>query len=133
MKTKPLKKIINQLKNLHLAKDFDLVVGITNGGIVPAYLVSSCFRLPLEYIGINFRDTFHQPLGETPKLVKKPVFIYQNKRILLVDDRSNSGKTLDFAKKQLTGAKIIKTLVFNGKADYQLFNEECFRFPWDIK
>lgn len=132
MKIKPLKKIIDQLKKLHIIEDFDLVVGITNGGIVPAYIVSSYLKLPIEYIGINFRDTLHQPLGPTPKLIKKFYFVYQDKKILLVDDRSNSGKTLEFAKKQLSGAKIIKTLVFNGKADYQLFNESCFQFPWDI-
>lgn len=132
MKTKSLKKIIDQLKKLNLPKDFDLVVGITNGGIVPAYLVASHLKLPLEYIGINFRGPTHQPVGESPKLTKSPGFNYQDKKILLVDDRSNSGKTLDFAKIQLSGAKKIETLVFNGPADYQLFNESCFCFPWDI-
>lgn len=132
MKTKTLKNIINQLKKISITESFDIVVGITNGGIVPAYIVSSYLKLPLEYIGINFRNTLHQPIGKTPKLIKSPNFNYQNKKILLVDDRSNTGKTLEFAKKQLSGAKIIKTLVINGKADYYLFNEKCFQFPWNI-
>lgn len=132
MKTKSLKKIIDQLQKLNLPQKFDLVVGITNGGIVPAYLVASHLKLPLEFIGINFRGPTHQPVGDNPKLTKSPEFIYQNKKILLVDDRSNSGKTLEFAKSQLSGAQKIETLVFNGPADYQLFHEPCFRFPWDI-
>ena len=132
MKIKPLKKILEQLKKVKILESFDLVVGITKGGIVPSYLVSSYLKLPLEFIWINFRDKIHEPIGQTPRLIKPVSFIYKNKKILLVDDRSNSGKTLDMAKKNLTGAKLVKTLVVNGKADYPLFDEECFQFPWDI-
>ncbi|NCB27269.1 MAG: phosphoribosyltransferase, partial [Bacteroidia bacterium] len=30
------------------------------------------------------------------------------------------------------GAKQIKTFAVNGKADYSLYDETCFKFPWII-
>ena len=54
----------------------------------------------------------------------------KNKKILLVDDFSRTGKTFKEAKKLLKGAKI-KTFVINGKADYKLYSyKTCLKFPW---
>ena len=63
---------------------------------------------------------------------KLPLGIAQLLAKLLVDDRSRTGKTFDKGKALLKGAKFIKTLVVNGKADYPLFDEDCFTFPWKL-
>jgi len=41
-----------------------------------------------------------------------------------------SGTTLTYAMELLKGAKSIKTFAVNGKADYSLYDEACFLFPW---
>ncbi len=57
-------------------------------------------------------------------------FDYKNKRILLVEDRVKTGASLLYACKLLEGATYVKTFAVNGKADYALYNEDCFKFPW---
>jgi len=58
-------------------------------------------------------------------------FYFKNKKIFLVDDRVNTGSTLEYAKKLLKNSALIETFAINGKADYSLYNEECFLMPWD--
>ena len=132
MEIKPLTEIISGIKKLNLKDKFDLIVGISRGGVVPAAMISSYLKLPLEIIKLNFRDDSQAPKYVAPKLVDPIDFDFENKRVLLVDDRSNSGATLETAKKLLSKAESVKTLVINGTADYSLFEEDCFRMPWEI-
>lgn len=132
MEIKPLKEIIDGIKKLNLKDKFDLVVGISRGGVVPAAILSSYLGLPLEIIKLNFRDDYQKQKFSGPKLLRPIDFDFENKRVLLVDDRSNSGATLRTAKKLLSKAQSVETLVINGKADYSLFNADCFKMPWEI-
>jgi xanthine phosphoribosyltransferase len=75
----------------------------------------------------------HQQKYDSPQLLSPINFDYKNKTILLVEDRIKTGATLQFAKLLLHGAKEIKTFAVNGKADYSLYNEACFRFPWLVE
>lgn len=132
METKPLTDIIDGIKKLNLKDKFDLVIGISRGGVIPAAIISSYLGLPLEIIKLSFRDDSQKPKFSGPKLLCPIDFDFESKRVLLVDDRSNSGVTLRTAKKLLIKAKSIKTFVINGKADYSLFDEDCFKMPWEI-
>lgn len=132
MKTKTLPVIIKKLLQVRFVEKYNLVVGITRGGVVPAYLISSHLDLPLEYIWINFRNGSHKPKYHQPQLIKPINFSVKNKKIIIVDDRLNSGATMKLAKKLLSDARKIDTLVVNGEADYSLFNEDCFLMPWDL-
>lgn len=132
MEIRKFQEIVKKIQSLHFSHQFELVAGIARGGIVPAYIVASHLQLPVEFIWINFRDEHHHPARPSPKLLRPLQFQWKNKRILVVDDRSNSGKTLQLATSLLRGAKTVKTLVINGPADYTLFDEACFRMPWDV-
>ena len=132
MEMKPVTEIINGIKKLNLKNKFDLVIGISRGGIVPAAIISLYLGLPLEIIKLNFRDDSQKPKFSAPRLLSSIDFDFEGKRVLLVDDRSNSGATLETAKKLLLKAESVKTLVINGKADYSLFEEGCFKMPWEI-
>ena len=132
MNSKTLNEIIAKVKTIDIPEEFDTIVAIARGGIIPAGLIQQRLLSDVEIIWINFRNENQQPQHEEPILLKPINFEYLNKRILIVDDRSRTGKTFVKVKELLKGANIIKTLVVNGKADYSLFDEECFSFPWKI-
>jgi len=132
MEQKTFSEIIKRFADIQLNENFDLIVAIANGGIVPAGIINQKLNMEVEILHINFRDDYQQPKYSTPKLLKPIEFEFQGKKILLVDDRIKTGATIDVAKKLLEGAKLIKTFAVNGNADYALYNESCFRFPWRI-
>ncbi|HWI91033.1 MAG TPA: phosphoribosyltransferase [Flavisolibacter sp.] len=111
-------------------ESFDIIVAIANGGIVPAAIINQRLHLPIELLKINFRDNRQQPLYASPKLLTDINFDVKDKRVLLVEDRVKTGATLQFAKDLMMDAALVKTFAVNGNADYALYNEACFSFPW---
>lgn len=111
-------------------ESFDIIVAIANGGIVPAAIINQRLHLPIELLKINFRDNRQQPLYQSPKLLTDINFDIKDKRVLLVEDRVKTGATVQFAKELLKDAALVKTFAVNGNADYALYNEACFSFPW---
>jgi len=112
--------------------DTDLVIGIGTGGIVPASLVAFHLGCELRIITLNYRDENNVPRYENPVILNMPEMpLLQGKRILLVDDVSVSGKTLNEALLHFQGLNI-KTLTMKGKADYVLFPDikDCVKWPW---
>lgn len=132
MKEKSFEDITGKLKQLNPGENFDLAIAISRGGIVPGYLAARHLKLPLEFIHVNYRDESNNPLRKNPELLKPIDFEFAGKKILLIDDRSNTGATLEFVRNLLKDAALIKTMVINGRADYVLFDEDCFLMPWNI-
>lgn len=132
MVTISFKEIVERLKNTDLP-EFNLVIGIGSGGIPPAAFVAFHLNTELQVISMNYRDEENNPRYNEPILLKKPEWNLEGKRILLVDDVSVSGKTLDSALKILSGYNV-KTLVMKGKADYVLFSDikDCVKWPWKL-
>lgn len=124
------KEISNRLKQLNLPET-DIVIGIGSGGIVPAGIVAFHLAAELFVITLNYRDEQNTPRYDAPKVLHKPQWELEGKRILLVDDVSVSGKTMNAALEQLKGYNV-KTLAMKGKADYVLFPEikDCVKWPW---
>jgi hypoxanthine phosphoribosyltransferase len=110
--------------------DVDAVIGISTGGTAPAALVAYELDKPLYTLTINYRAEDNKPQRQEPQLLE-PLPNDLPKRLLLVDDVSVSGKTLELAKKLLNNYNIT-TLVFKGKADIVLFPEikPCVHWPW---
>ncbi|MBS3098512.1 phosphoribosyltransferase [Candidatus Woesearchaeota archaeon] len=130
MKALTLEEIKDRIGEIEF-EEFDKIVAIGKGGIVPSLLLANELNLKMQVMWLSFRDKDNKVVYEKPKLIKRFNGI-KNERILLVDDVSRSGKTLEEARKILNGNKI-KTLVVNGKADYSLFNfKECVKFPWGM-
>lgn len=124
-------EIAARLRSMELPET-DLVVGIGTGGIVPASLVAFHLGCDLHIITLNYRDETNTPRYENPVVVNMPEWpLLQEKRILLVDDVSVSGKTLNEALKYFDGVQV-KTLTMKGKADFVLFPEikDCVKWPW---
>lgn len=124
------REISDRLKKTELP-DIDLVIGIGSGGIVPASVVAFHLNAELMVMTLNYRDEQNNPRYDEPKLLQKPEGNLEGKRILLVDDVSVSGKTIQTALEQLKGLNVT-TLAMKGKADYVLFPEikDCVKWPW---
>ena len=124
-------EIAQRLKLLELP-EIDGVVGIANGGTVPASLVAYQMDRPLSMIRLNYRDEDNAPLYESPRVLEAPSIDKALKRVLLVDDVSVSGKTLAKAQ-ELLGGRAVATLVITGEADYVVFPEvgDCVNWPWN--
>lgn len=124
------REISERLKQVELPET-DLVIGIGSGGIVPAGIVAFHLNAELQVMVLNYRDELNNPRFEEPKVLEKPHGNLEGKRVLLVDDVSVSGKTMNKALEQLKGLNV-KTLAMKGKADYVLFPEikDCVKWPW---
>lgn len=80
-------------------KEFDCIVAITRGGLVPSVIISHLLDIRLVY-PLQVYETESDVVNS---FKKKPVFgeninfeCLKNKKVLLVDDIYGSGATLDF-------------------------------------
>jgi uncharacterized protein len=124
------REITQRLRQMQLPET-DVVVGIGSGGIPPATMVACHLDAELQVMVLNYRDEQNTPRYEAPRVLEKPHGQLEGKRILLVDDVSVSGKTMQTALEQLKGLDV-KTLAMKGKADFVLFPEikDCVKWPW---
>jgi len=129
---KSFEDVLERIRTIEIPETFDMVVAIANGGIIPAAMINQRLGCDYQLLKLNLRDAMQNKLYDKPKLLEEIDFEFKGKRILLVDDRVKTGTTLEFAKELLSEAKSVKTLAVNGIADYCLYNETCFRFPWIV-
>lgn len=124
------KQISERLKSLDLP-EIDVVIGIGSGGVPAATMLAYHLNAELQVMTLNYRDEQNNPRYDAPKVLKKPDWQLGNKRVLLVDDVSVSGKTMNAALELLPGLNV-KTLAMKGKADFVLFPEikDCVKWPW---
>ena len=57
-----LDDIMNAIKE-NLPDQFDIVLGIERGGVLPAYLASRWLNIPFTSMRIRFRDEAHLPIS----------------------------------------------------------------------
>ena len=129
---KTIDDILKRARSIQFEEDFDLIVAIANGGIIPAAIINQRLNIEFQLLKINWRNPGQQPIYSSPKLLHPINFEYKGKRILLVEDRVKTGSTLNYAKSLLEGAQLVKTLAVNGPSDYSLYDEDCFRMPWSL-
>lgn len=132
MASKEWSELYQSFAEIEINEEFDIIVAIANGGIIPAAILNQRLQIQFELIRINLRDQVQKPKYDEPKLLEPVNFEFAGRRILLVDDRVKTGASLNLAKRILKDAAVVKTFAVNGEADYSLYNESCFRFPWII-
>ena len=130
--TKSFEEVLQRFKDIQFEENFDMVVAIANGGIIPAAIINQRLNVELNLLKINLRDPNQKPKFDSPQLLEPINFDFKNKTILLVEDRVKTGATVKLALTLLQDATVVKTFAVNGDADYSLYNESCFRFPWII-
>lgn len=129
---KTFDEVMERFRTITFQDEFDLIVAIANGGIVPAGIINQRLQKEVHLLKINLRDEYQHPKYDSPKLLAPIDFDFKDKRILLVDDRIKTGSTIQLAKELMQEARYIKTFAVNGTADYALYDESCFKFPWII-
>jgi len=132
MDDKSFEALKRRFETVSFEESFDLMVAVANGGIIPAAMLNQRLNLDLQLLKLHLRDASQKRLYDRPELLEEIRFDVQGKRILLVEDRVKTGTTLAYARQLLeqAGAAMVKTFAVNGKADYCLYDEACFRFPW---
>jgi hypoxanthine phosphoribosyltransferase len=126
-----------------LPRDFDAILAITRGGMVPACLVSE--RLNMRNIMVA-AVMFYTGLGETRD---EPIFLQfpadpliMNQRVLIVDDVWDSGKTAVSVRERVLAAggwPLVAVLHYKPtksryelKPDYYLTEtDDWIVYPWD--
>ena len=132
MNEKSFDEVLQRFQEIEIPETFDMIVAIANGGIIPAAILTHRLNLEVQLLKINLRDLHQKPKYDSPKLLAPIDFDHQAKSILPVEDRMKTGATVKYAIELLKGAGKIKTFAVNGTADYALYDESCFKFPWII-
>lgn len=120
----------------------DIIIGIARGGLVAARILSDLLETPeLAIIQIEYYLSIAKPRQE-PILKQGLSTPITGKKTLLVDDISDTGKSLQLAKNHLQqqGAKEIKTATIYAKPQtitkpnyYEKQTSHWIVFPWDAK
>jgi hypoxanthine phosphoribosyltransferase len=119
----------------------DIIVAIARGGVIPGRIMSDLLENPnLSFIQIEFYTNINQTLQE-PNLKQTLIINVTGKKILLIDDISDTGKSLKLAKTHLQqqGASQTKTATLFQKPQskttpdfYEKQTTDWVVFPWDI-
>ena len=120
----------------------DIVIGIARGGIVPSRILSDLLEIKaLATIQIEYYDGINLTRQEPvlKQCLNMPLF---ETKTLLIDDISDSGSSLQLAKKHLQqqGAKETKIATLYAKPStatkpdyYEKLTSNWIVFPWDTK
>jgi hypoxanthine phosphoribosyltransferase len=119
----------------------DMIVGLSRGGLVPARIMSDVLGVDdVGIVGMRFYKGMSRA-GEFPVITQELTSDLSGKRILLVDDVADSGRSLMVAKDYLRrkGAAAIKVATIHYKPNSQ-FKPDYFvmttsswiAYPWEI-
>ncbi len=76
----------------------DIIVGVSRGGLLPARIISDLLDIPqLTSIRIEFYAEINQP-SQKPVITQPVPLSLHGKHVLVVDDITDSGKSLQLAK-----------------------------------
>ena len=131
--------IINRIGN----KKYDYVIGIANGGLIPATLIAKRLKLKTMSVGLEAYDAKNFKNVNLWSEINKRIYILQQHGLcLLVDDISDSGKSFNYIKNEyLKNEEILcdtASLVVKPKTtfmpDYFAMNvhtDTWVKFPWE--
>ena len=109
------------------------IVGIARGGLVPAVMLSHRLNLPMETLGVSFRDN-----RATHHTKFKPI---DDARYLIVDDINDSGTTFKVVTDIFKNRRLqhrSAALINKEKSDFDVdfygemfYHDDWITFPWE--
>ena len=121
------------------------IIAIAHGGLVPASIIASTLRIPVENIKISYYDDNKERL-ENPLIIKNLPDTIPNIPTLIVDDILETGTTINIVKSELINRGVdevnIKVAVLHKKPLgessikpdwYAYLVEEWITYPWEPK
>lgn len=96
-----IEKLITQLQSEH----FDAILAVARGGLIPGSMLANRLKIPLIY-SIQIKSYCDQAQTEISICSEPHWADLQNKRILVVDDLIDEGKTIDCLIKLLKSHQI---------------------------
>ncbi|MBN1169746.1 phosphoribosyltransferase [Candidatus Micrarchaeota archaeon] len=114
----------------------DLIVGLSRGGLVPARILSDILDTKMLVLGIRF----YKGIGEKEEnpVITQEMPKIQGKKILIVDDVADSGKSLVAAMEYLKGNELkAATLHYKRSSEYRPdyfvgTTDAWIIYPWEI-
>jgi len=85
-------KAVNVIAEHFKNTRFDVIVGLTRGGLIPAVLLSHAMNTPMLPFNPHL---LHSNGDERGSKIKLPISPVVTRKILIVDDISDTGKTFD--------------------------------------
>ena len=127
-------EIVRRLEAWRFPAGIDGVVGVANGGIVPAALVAQRLGVGLKLIALNYRDDKNQPRHAAPQLLSAVPGLGFWRRVLLVDDVYVTGRSWQAARALLPAEVEVLPFVLKGKTDFALIRDidGCVQWPWRV-
>ena len=118
----------------------DIIIAISRGGLVPSRLLSDSLNVPVLY---TIRISFYSSVGtrmEKPEVTQPLSVDITGKKLLIVDDISDSGRSLELAEQYLTplNPAEIRTATIHYKPgsifkpDFFIFTTKAWIiYPWE--
>ena len=112
-----MEEVLERFRTIEFHDDFDMIVAIANGGIVPAGIINQRLQKEVHLLRINLRDEYQHPKYDAPQLLAPVDFDFKDKSILLVDDRIKTGSS---------GVRITKRGTSDKNIRSQWYGRLCF-------
>jgi len=119
----------------------DIIYAVIKGGLIPARILSDLLEIDeIGFVGVKFYKGINTREAK-PELTLPPTTSVRNKKILVVDDVVDSGRTLQLVIEELTryGAKEIKSLAIFVKPWSPIYPDYYYKetnkwvvFPWEL-
>lgn len=128
-------KLANLVKESGYAPN--VIVGIARGGLVPTAVMGQVLdNKDIRTVSVKYYEKkgVH---SKKPKFVGKKLDLPNHLKILIVDDISDTGHTLDFVRKSLNGRTKTATLHYKPKSivkpDYFIEEtDDWVVYPWEV-
>ncbi|MGE5483950.1 MAG: phosphoribosyltransferase [Ignavibacteriales bacterium] len=125
---------------IHKDFDPDIVIGVARGGLIPATVIASILRKDLFPVSLS-RRMKGVIVREKPEVLVPVSDEVAGKRVLIVDERSETGETLRLAVReaQKKGARKVKTATIfsrpgGWKPNFCGFESDAVVIkPWDYE
>lgn len=135
--------LLNQSQKIQKQTEkIDLILGISKGGLIPARILADFLQVS-EIITIQVK--FYIGIAQThdePKIIQPLTVNLSGKKILVVDDIADTGKSLKIVIEHLESLGITEiktaTLYLNNRSVikpdfYEEITDKWVVFPWEIK